>query len=166
MPSPSAIFPIMEGLVGTQATGTAGGQEIGAWVRMTKVLLTEIESLRSSTTFVFALADDIDETATVVDTTAVSFLSTLIGYDAATAGGDLVCFTDASTNTFSGAAALDATDFLVFTVPAATTEDTEEYHGLVYIKAFTIGDLVIGMDAQGGTDPAADDGRAWVLYQT
>ena len=165
MPSPSAIFPIMEGLVGTQATGTAGGQEIGAWVRMVKAVLTEVESLRSATTFTFALADDVDQTAVVVDTGATAFLAALVGYDAATAGGDLIAFTDANGNTFDGTAALDAGDFLVFTMAAATTEDTEEYQGVAYSKAFTIGDLSIGADAQGGTDPATDDARVWVLYQ-
>ena len=166
MPSPSAIFPVLEGLVGTTATGSAGGQEIGAWVRMCKVALTEIQAFRDATGFLFVLADDVDQTANVIDAAGTFFNAILIEQDASDAERDWVVVTDADSNTFDGTAALDNDDILAYQPAATATNDTPEYAGIVVVPQIVLGTgLSVGADGRDGADPAADDIRCWILYR-
>lgn len=170
MPSPSAIIMAMEGMVATQATGAAGRQEPAIWVEMMKALL-RAPGARDETDFQFVLADDVDQTANVIDTAATHILGILVEQDASDAERDWVVVYDADSGTFDGAA-IFTNDIVACVQPRATgTNDTPEYVGLAFVGGpDTVGfpldtGLSIGADGRDGTDPALDDLRVWVLYR-
>jgi hypothetical protein len=157
------IFPLMEGILGSVA-GTI--QPVAQWVKHAKELMLSGAN-KDKTDWEFDLSEDIDESANNIRTGASTLYGGVIAYNAATAAGDLLCITNDTTNTYDGTAALDATDLLVMNLPAAATEDTEEFHCFMLHegKAFGTG-LTVGADAQGGTNPATNDVRGWFLYRT
>ena len=170
MPSPQAIIPVLEGMVSTQATGAGGRQEVGLWVEMCKALL-RAPGIREETDIQFVLADDVDETANVIDAGATHVLAVLVETDSADAERDWVAITDADSNTFDGTLALDNDDIIVIQPRAAATDGTPEYVGMVFVGGpDTLGfpldiGLSIGADGRDGTNPAVDDLRVWVLYR-
>lgn len=170
MPSPSAVIMAMEGMIATQATGAGGRQEPAIWVEMMKALL-RAPGARDETDFQFVLADDVDESANVIDAAATHILGILIEQDSADAERDFVVITDGDSNTLAGESALDNDDVAVLQVRAAATDGTPEYVGVAYVGGpDTLGfpldtGLTIGADGRDGTSPAADDVRVWVLYR-
>jgi hypothetical protein len=159
----------MEGMVSTTATEAGGRQEVGLWVELCKVLLRS-PGLRDETDIQFEM---LSLTSTsVLSTTATHLLAALIEQDSADSERDHVCFTDADTNTFAGATALDITDLIIITPRVAGTDGTGEYVGFVLAGGpDTLGyplntGLSIGADGDAGTDVAAGDLRAWVLFRT
>ena len=170
MPSPSALIPVMEGMVSTQATGARGRMEPALWVEMMKLLL-RATGARDETDFEFALADDVDQTANVISAAATFILGVLVEQDASDAERDWVVATDADSNTFDGTAALDNDDVILIQPRATGTDGTPEYVGVAIVGGpDTLGfpldtGLSLGADGRDGADPAADDIRAWILYR-
>lgn len=170
MPSPSAILPVLEGMISTQATGAGGRQEVGLFVELCKALL-RAPGIREETDLQFVLADDVDESANVIDAEATHVLAVLVEQDAADAERDFVTISDLDSQTFDGTAALDNGTIAIIQPRAAATDGTPEYVGLVFVGGpDTLGfplstGLSIGADGRDGTNPAADDLRVWVLYR-
>ena len=167
MPAVQIVIPNLEGIVGSiQGTQVGASQAVADWVRMCKIIMLSAAN-KDFTNWEFTVSEDIDQTANVIRSGASTLYAFLIGYNAATAGGDLLCISNATSNTFSGAAALDSDDVITFTLPAAATEGTEELHAVLIPggKVMDTG-LTVGADAQGGTDPATDDVRGWFLYRS
>ena len=167
MPAPHVVIPILEGIIGTiQGTQVGAAQNVADWVRMCKIVMLSAAN-KDRTDWEFTVSEDIDQTGNVVRNGASTLYGFVVGYNAATAGGDLLCVTNANGNTFSGAAALDSDDLLVVNLPAAATEGTEELHPVILPEGQVYGTaLTFAADAQGGTDPATDDVRAWILYRS
>lgn len=157
-----AVFPLMETL--NSLAGTT--QRVAAWTEAAKKLMLS-DALKGYSDWEFVSSVDIDESANNIRSGVGTFYGCVIAYNAATAGGDLLCVTNDTSNTFSGAAALDAGDFLAYSLPAAATEDTEEFHTILIPSGFYFDTgLTVGADAQGGTNPGTDDVRGWFLYRT
>jgi len=155
----------IEGMVATQATGAGGRQELGVWLEQVKALLRS-PNVRDETDYQFVLADDVDQTANVIDTAATHFLAMLVEQDSADAELDWVTCYDADSGTFDGTAALANTQFLTLTLNDVATDGTPEYTGICLAQPFELATgLSIGADGQDGTDPALDDVRVWVLYR-
>ena len=169
MPSPSAIMPVMEGMVSTQATGSRGRMEPALWVEVMKLLL-RATGARDETDFEFALADDVDQTTNIISTAATFVFGMLVEQDSADAERDWAIIGDSDTFTYTGAGSDNEVVGLV-QPRAAGTDGTPEYVGLALIGGpDTLGfplstGLCLGADGRDGTDPADDDLRAWVLYR-
>lgn len=162
MPAPHVLFPNIEGVLGSIAETN---QAVADWIRMAKITMLSASN-RSQTDWQFTGSVDIDETGNAVRSAASTLYGFVIAYNAATAAGDLLAITNATSNTFDGSAALDATDLLVINLPAATTEGTEEFHCVMIPEGKVMGTgLTVAADAQGGTNPADDDVRGWFLYR-
>lgn len=165
MPTPSQIIPVMEGLVGTAATSTAGKQAVATWVEMCKVLLRDPD-VRDVTDLQFVIVDDLANAADVVDTGATHLLALLIDQDAADAERDWVAVLDADSGTFLGDSILGNNNVVLIQPPVAATDNTSEYWGVVFAQPLSLETgLSIGADGRDGTAPAANDLRVFCLYR-
>lgn len=163
MPTPHVVFSNMEGTLGAIA-GT--NQAVADWIRQAKITMLSAAN-KDFTNWEFDGSVDIDETGNVIRNGASTLYGFVIAYNAATAAGDLLAVTNANGNTFDGTLALDATDLLVINLPAAATEGTEEFHCVMIPEGQAYGTaLTFAADAQGGTNPALDDVRGFILYRS
>lgn len=159
----NTLLPAIEGMVSTMPTNAP--QAVGEWIKDVKSLM-RLTSLRDQSDWAFECSTDVDESANVVRSGASTVYALLIGTNSADSEADIFCLTNATSNTFDGTAALDNTDRLAFNIPAAATDGTEEFWGFVFPNGIPCATgLCLGADGEDGTNPAADDIRAWVLYR-
>lgn len=161
--APSTLIPAIEGMISTMPTNAP--QSVGEWIKDVKSLL-RLTSLRDRTDWAFQASADVDESANVIIAAAATVYAVLVGTNSADAEADWFVITNATSNTFDGTAALDNTDFVAFALPIAGTDGTEEFHGMVFPQGLPCGTgISLGADGMDGTNPAADDIRAWILYR-
>ena len=164
MATPNVIIPLMEGMVSTMPT--TGAQAASEWVKACKSLM-RLTANRDQTDWEFEASADVDETANVILSAVGTVYAILIGTNSADSERDWFIITDATSNTFDGTAALDNTDLYAYQLPAAGTDGTEELHGQVFYNGLPMATgICLGADGRDGTNPAADDIRAWILYRT
>lgn len=157
------LLPQIDGMIATMPTTAA--QAVGKWLEQVKSQL-RLTSVRDQTDWAFECSTDVDETGNAVRTGASTVYALLIGTNSADAERDIFCLTDAASNTFDGSAALDNDDLFTYQLPAAGTDGTEELHGHVFSQGIPCGTgITLSADGRDGTNPAADDVRAWILYR-
>lgn len=164
MATPTVIIPMLEGMVSTMASTAT--QAAGEWIKDVKSLLYLTRN-RDLTDWEFEASADVDETGNVVRSGASTVYAILWGTNSADAERDFAVLSDATSNTLDGTAALDNDDIDVYQLPAAATDGTEEVHGRVFLNGVPCPTgITLAADGRDGTNPAADDVRAWIVYRT
>jgi len=163
MPAIGVVIPQLEGFVGS-LTGVEQ-RDGAAFVEMCKYIMRQ-ETLRNATDWNFTGSADVDESANNVLNGAGTLFGVLIGTDSADAELDLVVINDNTSNTLDGTAALDNEDIFATILPAAATDGTREYHPYLFPEgiAYATG-ITIGADGDDGTNPAANDIHAYLVYR-
>lgn len=165
MAAPDTLIPQIEGLLST--VPTTATQMVGEWLKDVKSLL-RMTGNRDKDDWAFTMSADVDETGNVINSGAATVYAVLAGTNSADAEIDFFAITDDTSNTFDGTAALDNGDVVVYALPAAATDGTEELHSVFFNPAGRpmASGIVLSADGQDGTNPAANDIRAWILYRT
>jgi hypothetical protein len=169
MAYPHQLIPQMEGLVGTLTAGTTKltTQAVVEFVEECKRIM-HMPQYRGLSDWEFYLSSDVDETANDIETGGHLY-GILAGNNSSDASADIIVAHDDADGTYAldATAAYGATFLAGFITPVATTDGTEEYAGATWAGgiAFT-NHLCIGADGLDGTNPAANDVRAWILYRT
>lgn len=162
----------MEGMVSTLATGVAS-QGVGTWIEACKAVMRS-PNLREQTDWEFKMVPDIDETSAAGDTapeTGCTLYGLLVGQKSADASEDYIALCDDADGTIAAFAHTDSrfTDIpkIQLWLLAATTDGTEEYHGVVIPTGLVFTNYMsFAAEGEDGTNPATDDLRAWALYRT
>jgi hypothetical protein len=163
MPAPHVIFPVLEGIVGSLSGAT---QPVALWVKQMKEIML-CGTNKDQTDWELATSEDVDQSVNVISASAVDVYGVLISTNSADAEADWFVMTDTAAGDFDGTAALDNDDLWVFQIPAAATDGTEEFHPFTFPKGINFpAGLDLGADGRDGTNPAADDIRAWVIYRS
>lgn len=159
----NTLLPAIEGMVSTMPTNAP--QAVGEWIKDVKSLM-RLTSLRDQSDWAFECSTDVDESANVVRSGASTVYALLIGTVSADAEGDIFVLTNDTSNTLDGTAALDNGDRLAYNIPDAATAGVEEFHGFVFPNGIPCDTgICLGADGEDGTNPAANDVRAWILYR-
>lgn len=166
MPAPEVVIPLMEGMVGSIANGK---ETASLWVKMCKEIMLATTH-KDQTDWSFGCSEDVDESANDIETGGVLY-GLLIGQNSADAENDVFAVVaDADgTYTFDGTAAIDNTALFMYNLPAAATDNTEELHPFIFPMGIDISGtnhMCFGADGEDGTNPAANDIRAWYLIRT
>jgi hypothetical protein len=185
--TPEQIYARLDGMIGFQ-TGSAdggsiqGSQTVCDWVMLVKALL-KTSAFRYLDDLEFMLADDVDASSTVVDTTATHFIGALIEMVStiATDASGWIFFADADSDTVAGDTALNDDMFVVIHVVNVLTTGVSQFYPVLSWAgaAGTAGTdtyeasgialntgLCVGGDGIANGAFATDACRAWVLYRT
>ena len=168
MATPSAIYPVLEGLAGVvPATGT---QVVGEWTAALKQILRAWPH-RTYTDYALIALSDIDEDGSAETnaaplTTATSVYGLLVGTVSTDSERDWVVVADADSITFAGESAYANTVMAALQLAAAGT-GLESFEGMIWPDGIPLATgLSICADGRDGTGPAANDIRGWVLFRS
>lgn len=160
------VIPQIEGILATIPTASTSSQYVQTFVEMCKAIMRQPD-LRDKTDWKFTVSDDPDESANDVEDGAVLYAA-LIGQASADASQDHIVFTNDGDGTLTVAAA-DACSVptLLWKLPAAATDLTEEYHPVLFPKGVPFANhMCFGAEGEDGTNADTGDLKGFLLFRT
>jgi hypothetical protein len=169
MPTPHALFPFIEGTLGSLGSTSVQNQQFSDWYRYARQLMLSAH-LRTQTDWEFYYVQSVVPAGVLVagaNLVANIVYGVLVSTDSADAERDQVCLGEAAAAAaFSGAAVPANTVVWSFQPPAATVAGVREWHAFLFPTGIPCAaGPEIAADGRDGADPAANAISAYVLLR-
>ena len=169
MPTPHALFPFIEGTLGSIPSTQIQTQQFTDWYRYVRQVMLSAD-LRTKTDWEFFHVASVLPAGVLVgpaDLGANIVYGLLLSTNSADAERDQVCLGEgAAAVAFAGAAVPANTVVFIYQLPAAATAGTREWHPFVFPQGIPCAaGPEIAADGRDATDPAANAISAWVLLR-
>jgi len=169
MPTPHALFPFIEGTLGSIPSTQIQTQQFTDWYRYVRQVMLSAD-LRTKTDWEFFHVASVLPAGSIVgaaDLGANIVYGLLVSTNSADAERDQFFLGEAAAAAaFSGVAVPANTAVFMYQIPAAATAGTREWHPFVFPQGIPCAaGPEVAADGRDGTDPAANAISVWVLLR-